>query len=70
MSTDLSEKLIERGADIVSNKNLIVPRGVTWDYGVYSMLCDINAETHQPEHYLASPIWNWGCSMRKLLEAS
>ncbi len=67
VSTDLSEKLIERGADIVSNKNLIVPRGVTWDYGVYSMLCDINAETNQPEHYLASPIWNWGMFYEKII---
>lgn len=69
VSTDLSEKLIERGADIVSNKNLIVPRGVTWDYGVYSMLCDINAETKQPEHYLASPIWNWGMFYEKIINS-
>lgn len=67
VSTDLSEKLIERGADIVSNKNLIVPRGVTWDYGVYSMLCDINPITKQPEHYLASPIWNWGMFYEKII---
>lgn len=67
VSTDLSEKLIERGADIVSNKNIIVPRDVTWEYGVYSMLCNIDPETKQPEKYLASPIWLWGTFYEKII---
>lgn len=66
-STDLAECLIDRGADIISNKNLVVPRDVTWDYGVYAMLCDIDPETHQPKHYLAAPIWNWGIFYEKII---
>ncbi len=67
VSTDLSEHLIDMGADIVSNKNLLVPRDVTWAYGVYSMLCDIDKETKKPKHYLASPIWKWGAFYEKII---
>lgn len=66
-STDISECLVRRGADIISNKNLIVPRDVTWDYGVYAMLCDIDPETKQPKHYLAAPVWNWGVFYEKII---
>ncbi len=66
-STDISECLIERGADIISNKNLIVPSDVTWDYGVYAMLCDVDDVTKQPKHYLAAPIWNWGVFYEKII---
>jgi len=66
-STNISECLIKRGADIISNKNLIVPRDVTWDYGVYAMLCDIDEVTKKPKHYLAAPIWNWGIFYEKII---
>lgn len=66
-STNISEKLIEMGADMISNKNLIVPREVTWDYGVYAMLCDINPETKLPKNYLAAPIWKWGKFYEKII---
>lgn len=67
--TDISEKLIERGADIVSNKNLIAPRDVTKTFGVYAMLCDIDPQTKQPMHYLAAPIWIWGTFYQKIIES-
>ena len=66
-STQISNCLIEKGADIVSNKNLIVPRDVTWRYGVYSMVCTIDPETKMPKEYLASPIWNWGVFYEKII---
>ena len=68
-STDISEKLIAQNADILSNKNLIVPRDVTWDYGVYAMLCDIDPETKQPKNYLAAPIWKWGNFYEKIINS-
>jgi len=67
VSTDISEKLIELGADMISNKNLIVPRKVTWEYGVYAMLCDIDPNTKLPKNYLAAPIWKWGKFYEKII---
>ena len=69
VTTDISEKMIDRGADLISNKNIIVPREVTWEYGVYSMLCDINPETKMPMNYLASPIWKWGKFYERILSS-
>lgn len=66
-TTLISEKLISEGADIVSNKNLIIPRGVTRKYGVYSMLCTIDGDTKIPSKYLAAPIWKWGIFYEKIL---
>lgn len=65
--TDADEKLLKYDVDIISNRNLKVPRDVTQKYGVYSMLCSINRETKQPEHYLAAPIWNWGIFYEKIV---
>ncbi len=59
--------LIERGADIVNNKNSSLSRDDTWSYGIYSMLCRVDRETGDPIEYLASPIWNWGIYYEKIL---
>lgn len=69
VSTDMSHKLIDSGADMISNKNLIVPRNVTWDYGIYAMLCDIDPVSKQPVHYYASPIWKWGKFYEKIINS-
>ena len=66
-STDICDKLINMGVDILSNKNIIVPRDVTWDYGVYAMLCDVDTITKKPKHYLAAPIWKWGNFYEKII---
>ncbi|MCG8542564.1 MAG: BMP family ABC transporter substrate-binding protein [Clostridia bacterium] len=68
-TTLISEKLVDEGADIVSNKNLIIPRGVTRKYGIYSMLCTIDAKTKLPTQYLAAPIWKWGIFYEKILNS-
>jgi basic membrane lipoprotein Med (substrate-binding protein (PBP1-ABC) superfamily) len=69
VTTDISEELIELGADIVSNKNILTPREVTNKYGVYAMLCDIDQATKLPLHYLAAPIWVWGTFYQKIIES-
>ncbi len=69
VSTDISEKLIELGADIVSNKNITTPREVTRTYGIYAMLCDIDPSTHKPKNYLAAPVWVWGTFYQKIIES-
>lgn len=65
--TDADEKLIEKGADIICNRNLTIPHSVTIKYGVYSMLCAINRNTHQAEKYIAAPIWHWGVFYEKII---
>lgn len=69
VTTDLSQEMINRGADLISNKNLLVPRDVTLKYGVYSMLCDIDPVTQKPKNYLASPIWRWGGFYEKIISS-
>ena len=66
-STDACKVLIDSGADMVCNKNLIVPRKVTQEYGVYSMLCSIDPVTKDPANYLAAPIWKWGDFYEKII---
>jgi basic membrane lipoprotein Med (substrate-binding protein (PBP1-ABC) superfamily) len=58
--TDADKKLMDMGTDIISNRNLSVPRDVTTKFGVYSMLCSMNLDERRAEHHLAAPIWNWG----------
>ncbi len=66
-ASDKSRQLIERGADIVNNKNSSLSREDTWSFGIYSMLCKIDPETGKPKKYLASPIWKWGAYYEKIL---
>lgn len=67
VTTDLSRRFVEMGADLISNKTLLVPRDVTIEYGVYSMLCSIDPSTGLPKDYLASPIWKWGIFYEKII---
>jgi Uncharacterized ABC-type transport system, periplasmic component/surface lipoprotein len=66
--TDADEKLIKAGADIISNRNLTVPRDVTQKYGVYSMLCSIDPDSGKPLHYLSAPVWHWGIFYEKIVK--
>lgn len=65
--TDVETKLLEKGCDIISNRNLKVPRSETEEFGVYSMLCSFHKGTDEPDKYLAAPIWNWGVYYEKIL---
>lgn len=64
---DADKKLMDMGADIISNRNLSVPREVTVKYGVYSMLCSMDLDNHNVEHHLAAPIWHWGAFYEKIM---
>jgi basic membrane lipoprotein Med (substrate-binding protein (PBP1-ABC) superfamily) len=66
-SNNAGEKLINAGADIISNANLLKEHPISKEYGVYSMLCTINSLTKQPDKYLAAPIWNWGIFYERIL---
>lgn len=64
---DADKKLVELGTDIISNRNLTIPREVTTKYGVYSMLCSMDIETGKPIHHLAAPLWRWGTFYEKIV---
>ncbi len=61
-------KLINAGADILSNRTLNIKHPVSTEFGVYSMLCTINREKGIPDKYLATPIWQWGIFYEKILK--
>jgi basic membrane lipoprotein Med (substrate-binding protein (PBP1-ABC) superfamily) len=65
--TDADKILVDAGADIISNRNLTVPREVTSQFGVYSMLCIFDPETKKLQHHLAAPIWHWGAFYEKIV---
>lgn len=65
--TDADKKLMEYGADIISNRNLSMPRDVTEKYGIFSMLCSMDITTKKPVHHLAAPIWRWGIFYEKIV---
>lgn len=67
--TDADKKLTGMGCDIISNRNLTVPRDVTVKYGAYSMLCSMDINTGKPVHHLATPIWHWGIFYEKIIES-
>lgn len=57
---DVATKLLEVGADIISNEDLPVPQDRSKEYGVYSNLGD------EKKHY-AMAIWNWGVFYEKVI---
>jgi len=65
--TNVDSLLLSKGCDIISNRNLKIPRDETKKYGVYSMLCSFDKDKNIPTKYLAAPIWNWGIYYEKIL---
>ncbi|MCR3758250.1 BMP family ABC transporter substrate-binding protein [Clostridium felsineum] len=65
--SNLETKLLKCGCDIISNRNLTLPRDETKKYGVYSMLCSFKENSNIPDRYLAAPIWNWGIYYENIL---
>lgn len=65
--TNADSHLLSAGCDIISNRNLKIPRDETKKYGVYSMLCSFDKDKNIPTKYLAAPIWNWGIYYEKIL---
>lgn len=60
-------KLINHGADILSNRTLTVEHSVSKKYGVYSMLCTVDRQKKAPDKYLATPIRHWGIFYEKIM---
>jgi basic membrane protein A and related proteins len=63
-----SERLKERGADIIANKNLKQPNEISKKYGVFSMLYRVDESLTDEERCIAAPIWNWGLFYEKILK--
>lgn len=57
---DVAAKLLEDGADIISNEDLPVPQDLSKEYGVYSISGD------EKKRY-AMAIWNWGVFYEKVI---
>ncbi len=67
-STNCTEKLIAKGADIIANQTRIVPSSISERFGVYSMLCSVDPISKKPDKYLSAPIWNWGIFYEKIIK--
>nr|WP_303243920.1 BMP family ABC transporter substrate-binding protein [uncultured Cellulosilyticum sp.] len=59
----IAEKLLNMGADIISNEDLPIPGDVSKGYGVYK----IDEITHEKTHY-AMAIWNWGVFYESVIQ--
>lgn len=61
-----SRELIQSGADVISHHDTLSNRGVSSEYGVYSVLSGVGSEGRANE-YIAAPVWNWGIFYEKML---
>jgi basic membrane protein A and related proteins len=68
-SLDKSIELINSGADIVSHHNTLANKEFCRQFGIYSMICNVNREKCMPDEYLASPVWNWGIFYEKIIQS-
>lgn len=66
-SRTASLQLIQEGADIISHHDTLSNREFSKEYGVYSVLCSIDAKTCEPGEYIAAPVWNWGIFYERIL---
>lgn len=62
-----SAALINKGADIISHHDTLASREFSKEYGVYSVLCNIDKKSCSPDEYIAAPAWNWGIFYEKIL---
>ncbi len=66
-TTTVSSELIEMGADIISHHDTLSNREFSKEYGVYSVICNIDDRKCAPDDYIAAPVWNWGVFYEKML---
>lgn len=62
-----SAVLINKGADVISHHDTLSNREFSKEYGVYSVLCNIDKKSCSPNDYIAAPVWNWGIFYEKIL---
>lgn len=60
-------QLIESGADIISHHNTLGNREFCREFGVYSMVCNVDEKNCIPKDYLAAPVWNWGIFYERII---
>ncbi|NJD03328.1 MAG: BMP family ABC transporter substrate-binding protein [Ruminiclostridium sp.] len=59
--------LINKGADIISHHDTLSNREFSREYGVYSVISNIDEKKCGPDDYIAAPVWNWGIFYEKIL---
>lgn len=59
--------LINDGADIISHHDTLSNREFSSEYGVYSVICNIDSDNCRCNEYVAAPVWNWGIFYEKML---
>lgn len=69
MSENAGTHLISSGVDIISHHNTLANREISPEYGVYSMVCDVDMKKCVPGEYLAAPVWNWGIFYEKIIKS-
>ena len=65
----IGTELIRAGADIISHHNTMVDQGISGEYGVYSMVCNIDRTQCASAEYITAPVWNWGIFYEKILKS-
>lgn len=68
VTQELTKRIVEKGADIISHHNTLVNRQFSREYGLYTVKKDGNGE-YIPEKYLAVPVWNWGIFYEKYIRS-
>jgi basic membrane protein A len=62
-----STLLIQAGADIISHHDTLSSREFSKEYGVHTVVCNIDKTNCRPNEYIAAPVWNWGIFYERML---
>jgi basic membrane protein A len=68
VTRELTKKIAETGADIISHHNTLANRQFLREYGVYTIKQDESGD-YVPDKYLAVPVWNWGIFYEKYIRS-
>lgn len=68
VTQELTKKIVEKGADIISHHNTLANRQFSREYGLYTLKKD-ECGDYVPEKYLAVPVWNWGIFYEKYIRS-
>jgi len=66
---EASSRLIQSGADIISHHDTLSNREFSDEYGVYTVVCNIDKKSCAPNEYIAVPVWNWGIFYERILRS-
>lgn len=68
VTQELTRRLVDKGADVISHHNTLANRQFSREYGLYTVKKDDNGD-YVPEKYLAVPVWNWGIFYEKYIRS-